>query len=85
MLRQREGVANVVKLRLVSFPGEDLDNVEAEADVGKVEQAQPRHRAFGDLALFVIVDGIRGASALFIGPGFHLDKDQGVFSFVAAD
>lgn len=71
-------------LRLVCFPGEDLDYVEAEADVGKVEQAQPRHRAFSDLALFVIVDGIRGATALFIGPGFYLDKDEGIFSFVAA-
>ena len=70
---------------MVLAGGEDFDDVEAETDVGEVEQTQPCYGTFGHAALFVIVDGVRRAAALFGGTGFHLDEDEGVFGLVAAD
>ena len=85
ILRQRKGVADERDFGGLLARGEDFDDVEAEADVGVVEQAQPGHGAFGHAALFVIIDGVRRAPAFLAGPGFHFDEDEGVFFFVAAD
>lgn len=85
ILRQRKGVADESDLGGVLAGGEDFDDVEAETDVGEVEQTQPCYGTFGHAALFVIVDGVRRAAALFGGTGFHLDEDEGVFGLVAAD
>ena len=85
VFRQREGIADEGYFGRVFARGEDFDDVEAEADVGDVEQAQPGHGAFGHAALFVIVDGVGRASAFFGGARFHFDKDKGVFRLVAAD
>ncbi len=83
--RQREGVADEGDFGVVFARGEDFDDVEAEADVGEVEEAQPGHGAFGHAALFVVVDGVGWAPAFLAGAGFHFDEDECFFRFVAAD
>ena len=85
VFRQRKGVADMRDLRIGSPLGQHFDNVEAEADVGEVEQAQPGHGAFGYLPLFVIIDRISRATALLTRAGFDFDKDEGVFCLVTAD
>ena len=85
ILRQREGVADEGDFRSVLVRCKDLDDIEAETDVGKIEQAEPGDRALGHTALLVIVDGVGRASALLAGAGFHFDEDESALRFVAAD
>ena len=85
ILRQGECVADESDLGGVLARGEDFDDVEAEADVGIVEETEPGHGASGYAALFVIVDGVGGASAFLAGPGLHFDEDEGLRFFVAAN
>ena len=84
IFRQGEGVADEGDFGGVLTRGEDFDDVEAEADVGVVEEAEPGHGAPGHAALFVIVDGIGRAAALLAGAGFYFDKDEGLLRFVSA-
>ena len=85
IFRQGKRVADEGDFRILAIGGEHFDNVEAEADVGKVEQTQPSHGPLGHAALFVVIDGVGGASAQLGGASFHLDENQRVFRFVAAD
>lgn len=77
-----EGVADVDG---VGFIEDDLDDVEAEDDVGFVEECEPRHGALGHEILFGVVDGLAGACGLGGLSGFDLDEDEGVLGAVAAD
>ena len=85
IFRQGKGVADEGDLGGLVVRGEDLDDVEAETDVGVIEEAKPGHGALRHAALFVIVDGVGGASAFLAGAGFHFDEDEGLRRFVPAD
>ena len=85
ILRQRKGVADERDFGRIRARGDNFDNIEAEADVRKVEQAQPGHGALGHAALFVVVDCIGRTSAFLAGARLYLDKNERVLRFVATD
>jgi len=85
IVRQRKRVADEGDFGRVPAGGEDFDDVEAEADIGKVEQSQPGHGTFGHATLFVVIDRVGRSSAFLAGACFHFDKNEGVLRFVAAD
>lgn len=85
IVRQRKRVADEGDFGRVPAGGEDFDDVEAESDVGKVEQSQPSHGTFGHAALFVVIHRVGRSSAFLAGACFHFDKNKSVFFLVAAD
>jgi len=56
--------------------GKHLDDVEAEGDVGHVEQAEPMEGSTADEGLFRAIDGIKRASRLLGTTGLYLRKDE---------
>ena len=83
-LRQLEGVFDQVEL----WPGiveDDFHDVEAEEDVGIVQQTQPGQRAPGDELLFVPRHGFARRAVAEAAAGFDFDEDEGAAGFVAAD
>jgi hypothetical protein len=74
-LGQREGVFDDDDFAVV-LGDDDFDDVEAVADVGEVEHAEPGDGATGDEVLFFAVNGFRGVAEFAGLPGFHLGEDK---------
>ena len=64
---------------------DDLHDVEADEDVGVVEQPQPGEGAAGDELLLGALYRLGGRAVAEAAPGFDLDENQRVAGFVAAD
>lgn len=79
-----EGVLDDVENRAVVLD-DDLHDVEADEDVGVVEQPQPGEGAAGDELLLGARDRLGGRAVAEAAPGFDLDENQRVAGFVAAD
>ncbi len=84
LLRQQEGTFDHVDVRL-PLPDDHFDDVEAEVDLGPIEQPQPCACAAREEFLFLAIDGVGGASEFAPHPRFHLGEDERVFREVAAD
>ena len=83
---QVEGVGDVGDGGLMGGGGdEDFDDVEAEGEIGEVQEAEPGEGALDDAALLVGGDGAEGASEVEARACFYFDKNEGFFFSVAAN
>ena len=64
---------------------DDFHDIEAEEDIGAVEQPQPGKCAASDELLFVAGDGFAGSAEGEAAAGLYFHEDEGVVGFVAAD
>ena len=64
---------------------DDFHDVEAEENIGAVEEAQPGQCAAGDEFLFVAGDGFAGGAEGEAAARLYFHEDKGVIGFVAAD
>ncbi len=53
-----------------------FDHIEAESNVGHVEESEPVEGSSADETLFFVIDGIEGASEFLAATGLYLGKDE---------
>ena len=73
-----EGVFYQLDPRLRVRVNHDLDDIEAEKNVGIVEQPEPGQAAARNPPAFLFVDCDQRAAEIFARPRFHLDEHEGV-------
>ena len=82
-LRKCEGVPDQLESRRRAFRDNHFDHIEAEQDIGIVEQAQPGQAAARNSFSLVAIDRFERPAEVFPGPRFHLDENERVV--IAAD
>ncbi|MEY2575585.1 MAG: hypothetical protein QOF80_1072 [Verrucomicrobiota bacterium] len=82
-LGERKGVLDQLETRLRSFRDNHFDHIEAEQDIGIVQQAQPGQAAPGNAFPLVAIDRLERPAEVFSGPRFHFDEYERVA--IAAD
>jgi hypothetical protein len=82
-LWERKGVPDQLESRLRSFRDNHFDHIEAEQDIGIIQQAQPRQTAARDSFPLIAINRLERPAEVFPGPRFHLDENERVA--IAAD
>ena len=77
-LGKRERVADQFESGLGSFRDNHLDDIEAEQDIGVIEQAQPGEATARNAFPFVAIDRLEGTAEIFARPRFYLDENESV-------
>ena len=75
----------MVDVGFFAVADDDFDDVEAEADFGTVEEAEPAACSSGDEFFLFAVNGVGGAAQAFAAAGFYFGEDEFVGGDVAAD
>ena len=82
-LWERKSVPDQLESRLRPFRDYHFDHIEAEQNIGIVQQAQPGQATARDSFPLVAIDRFERPAEIFSGPRFHLDENERVA--IAAD
>ena len=75
-IRKRERTLDHPDLHGISR--QHLDHIEAEGNVGHLQESEPVKRSTADKLLLLPIHGIKGTAKFFGSAGLHLGKDKRV-------